>query len=267
MKKHHDILKRSRRKQHRRRAWRFGLIILILVLILAGLVGLTHLNRFLIQNITVEGNELVSEDEIVTTASKPLLGNYWYVFPKRNIFLYPRQEIVTALIAKFPQFASAEMTTEGATSAVIKVRERHSIFVWCTSTDCYLVDQSGLLFAPAPDFSGRLFFVVRGELSGEPLGQRPLTVGQFNNFNKLRTELAKLLDGIYGATVGQDGDFTLWTDFAVYLNLKQDPAIVFSNAKSALADKDLLAAVLERPSSIEYLDLRFLPKIFYKFKL
>lgn len=271
---HREILKRSRQKKRRRLAWRLGLSGFILLFLIIGIVAATHLNYFLLKDVRVVGNKLISQDDIIATVNQKLEGNYWFVFPRRNVLFYPRDEIKQALTARFPQLASLSVTPDNLTSLAIKVQERYTAAVWCVSVEqCYLMDQSGLLFSPAPQFSGHLFFVINGELSGDPLGQRPLTATQLTQIMALRTGLDELLAKVAAqpividaAQMYPEGDIDFLGDFTIHLNLDQDPATVLTSARSAFGDKILLAALHDPQTLIDYIDLRFLPKIFYKLK-
>ena len=144
------------------------------------------------------------------------------------------------------------------------------------------MDATGFIFAPAPQFSAHVFLTLEGGLlAGSPLGQQPIPAANFTQLLAVRQWLqaafasTTLADfGIYRALKGEAADYVLLAEhldfpertFRIILSLNQDLNLAGLDAVSALNSPALESSLNQPGLMLDYLDLRFDPKIFYKFK-
>src|SRR3989344_5365605 len=90
-------------KRRRRRIFLNKIIISFLTLFaLVGLlVYLSRIDKLNINSIEVEGNQIVDTEEIKVVVQKEIAGRYLWLFPKTNIFFYPKNVIRDALQENF----------------------------------------------------------------------------------------------------------------------------------------------------------------------
>ena len=92
-----------RRKRQKRNLGLAFLLLLTLFLILIGLSLLSRIRGLCINQIEINGNNVIKKNEIETLVSKHLEGKYIYLFPKSNSLIYPRVKIYNDLIYSFPR--------------------------------------------------------------------------------------------------------------------------------------------------------------------
>src|SRR3989344_7291272 len=181
----------AQRKRHK--VFMYGILALVLAFSFFVLLGFVSRNeQFQVTKVSVSGNALVAQNEILTLAHSALSGAYWGVFPKRNYLLLPKREIISMLETEIPAIDSAEITRTSFSSINISVRERTPFVLWCSEnaeikdaeTPCYFVDREGLIFLKAPDFSSEVYLRFAGQASStRGIGGRLFSPERFREFS------------------------------------------------------------------------------------
>ena len=86
-----------------------GIVVLVLLLLLILLIHLSRLDRFQIKETFLEGNSITSSFEIEMAINENISGFYFKMFPRRNIFLYPRKKIEEDLLEEFKRLESSKI--------------------------------------------------------------------------------------------------------------------------------------------------------------
>lgn len=202
-----EILKRSQTLIVKKRVGKFIILSILAILIISGLVYLLYLPALSVRSISIQGNNILDPKDLVAEVNQTLEGKYWYLFPKRSIFIYPKKVITVNLLKQFPRLSGVEIGLGEYDSIVVDVKERDSDSIWCkdyesprdvlgqiieiemassseisspareqlTDRDCYFSDDSGFIFAPAPYFSSSVFTELSGLLVEEPISSTPLS--------------------------------------------------------------------------------------------
>lgn len=142
-----------------------GLSVIWLIAILALLVGIIFLLRlsvFQIRDTEVSGNKVIPTGEIATLAQTKLDGMYLNYIPRTNVFFYPRQEILDIIKSTYPRLSAVAVARRGRTLN-ISIAEREPSAVMCTTADgldCFFVDTAAVPYAPASDFSDKMYIVI-----------------------------------------------------------------------------------------------------------
>lgn len=258
----------------RARLYRRGLFIAGGVLaLLAALVTAARLPSLQVKDIVVSGNEVTTDEELRAVALKNLKGNYLFVFPKSNVFLYSRSAIERAITRAIARVGSASVSSANLSTIAIAVRERKPTALWCEGIydphdpvpdPCYFIDGDGLIYAKAPVFSGDVFLRFWGIYGGEPIDRDLLPLAAYREVMYLLQTLPKF------SLVPTDVVFDD-TDAAVYLkgrarllySRKQSLGDVLSNLDSVLSSEPLQG---KDSLELDYIDLRFGNKIYYRLK-
>lgn len=230
-----------------------------------------------IRDIEVSGAQALSSGEIAAAVRESLDGNYLGLIPKENILFYPRRGVEKSLLSRFTRLSSADVSSESFHSISISVVERKASYLWCgavreaVTTECFFIDATGYLFGRAATFSDNALMRFYGSLTGdsdETIGRRFLPE---NEFEILRSFLGAAAELGFPASslVKKEG-----TDYE--LNLKEGGRLIFSlgegaekavsNLESALDTNPLKENIATKRSSLDYLDLRFGNKVFFKFR-
>lgn len=262
-------LRQRRRKRRMLLTWGAALG---LVLLFAGAAALAHANFLRIRSVAVAGAQSVAASSLEAAVQEQLAGSYFFLFPKNDIFLYPRAAIAANIAAAFPSVEQASVRADTFTQITLTVVERRPAALWCgqsiaTSSPCLLLDARGVAYAAAPHFSSPVYPVYYGALaSSAALPAQFLASGQFNSLSALVEALQqKAALPLYGVEVAQNGEVSVDFSggFSIRFLLSQDAGAVverFALAQTAapLADHAL--------SAFDYVDLRFGDRVYYKMR-
>ncbi|MEI7513625.1 MAG: hypothetical protein WCJ74_03340 [bacterium] len=261
-------------EKRRRFARRMTLIFSIsIILIVVGTIFFLRAEAIQIRDINIEGTNIIDKKEIKEFVDASLSGNYLWVIPKSNTFLYSVKDLNNALVKKFPGIFSLNVGREGFKKVYIKIVERKPQALWCKNVedenppDCYFVDTSGVVFAKAPFFSGNVYFVYKGDLGKEdPLGAQIFTAQDFSEFEAFVTQVGKKLNiSIVGVELKDQGDFDflLSSGARIMLNKNISYDDMFNNMDAVLKSKEFSSSTI---NSLDYMDMRFGNKVYYKAK-
>lgn len=273
-------LPQSKLKQQRRRR-RVRLIILLaagIVVLIGAIIGCTWIPYIRVSAVEVTGTETQSLTDIQILAQETLRGRYLFVIPKNNVFLYPKEEVLRVLYARYPAIKQIDVKAKNFTTVAVVVVERHPTALWCGETPaveapCGLMDENGFVYGPAANFSGDAYVRYFGQATtteGYAVSEMPkkfLTPQQFRTLVSLTDAFAANQKGIGVQHVSIDAS--------------DDATLAFANGFSVLfAMSDIDDDVFERFTlglqsepfqqhpigDFDYLDLRFGDKLYYHLK-
>ncbi len=260
------------RRKRRIRNIKIAAIIIAVILFVAGASFVTKLKTFAIATITVEGNSAIDAGDIERLVKKDISGSYLYLFSKSNIFLYPKKIVLNDISTLFKRVDNVTISRSGLNTLIVSIQERVPAYTWCkgeppAKRDCYLVDGQGYIFSEAPVFSGNAFFGFYGNYTGtEPIGATYLNAEKFKYIDTLIAWLKENEIPTY-ALLAKDNDM-------YELSLNSGGKIIFKNLKNAEAVSLLESTiktvmlntdVFSKNSGLEYIDLRYGNKVYYKF--
>jgi hypothetical protein len=271
--------------KHRKAQARFRRILAFIfaVIILGGAGYFIYADRFQIKGIAVTGSEAISGDTIAASAEASIDGKSLYVFPKRNIFLYSKKSLEASLAESFPRLDNISIDIDNKQLAIV-VTEREPAYLWCGESipatrqasfdsTCYFLDSTGYIFSLAPQFSDSVYSRIYTTL---PTGENP--IGQYAMTSSVLTRVATFAKQItsnafkpsaYSITPDGDALIFLYRDSdsspAIRYNPLHDPLAVVAQFKAAIATEPLKSKLATSLSTLDYIDVRFPNKIFYKF--
>lgn len=271
--------KRKTLRVRRRRTRALAILALATFVVLSafGVRALSYLPRFSIDRIEIAGTEEVEPELVRALVETKLEGDAFALLSPRNIFFYPRGAIEAALREYVPRIESAKVARESllATAISVTVKEREAFARWCTrgftdsggaTFDCYAMDTTGYIFAPATT-SARFAtaHVFEGSISDDssPIGETYLP-GRFAGVLTLLERLGQA--GISAEKVSLDGeqDFSveLSRGFEIRTTFGTDVGLLVKNLELILASE----ALRGKEGELEYIDLRFGNRVYYKLK-
>jgi hypothetical protein len=258
-----EILAASRRLQRRRRNFKISLYLFLVVLALGSLGFLFSRPAFFISDVKISGLHRLTAAEVRTVVEGEL-GSPW----RRQLFLYPRLAILAALTKQFPLIGQVEVGLEDWSVLNIALSERSPAALWCAAETCRVLDQTGFDLAPGPQFSRPLFFTVRAATS-TPAADLPRLLSLRANFQKIIGEFGSPVS-LWEVRALAEGDYEFVVEPAeaagpawrLLVSSNPAEAVTVFNLRSAFSSAGLSQAL--RAGQINYVDLRFAPKIFYK---
>lgn len=265
-------------KKHQKKMRILSAVFLLCIVGLAWLVvWVPSLTSLQIKNIIVHGNKVLKEDEIKQKVKEGFSGNYLRVFPKTNVFLYPKETVEKNLVSTFPRIAnvSAELDTERILT--ISLTEREPFALWCgreilvkeADKSCFYLDNQGFVFARTPHFSGNMYFEFYGKgilPENESIGHDFLPFSSYQHIFKIKEHLESFKESPMEIVVADDGsaEFTEKGGYKIRFNLDGDISALLSNMQAVFRSN--LWGTAASSGGFEYLDFRFGNKVYYKYK-
>ena len=268
-----------RRRQLKR--WRLGVlaIIFLFLLIIAGAV--LAFGPFLkINRVVVTGTQVVDPQAAGQLAGEILDRPVFLIFPRNHLAWYPAEELTRVLREEFPRILEVKFAADFNHVLTIEVKERTPLLLLCAGgqTDCYLVDETGLAYTRAPFFSPGVFLKWQASTSNQTA---PFRAGEAATVKRLLdaqvlferaleqvwgrrfrlTSVDSLPDGDYAFTVSPRYRAASSSDWRVLVDGERSPVTLATNLLTALS---VIAAGPAATTTLEYVDLRFGEKVFYK---
>jgi cell division septal protein FtsQ len=235
-------------------------------------VGIAHLPILRVQSVVVSGVETMSTSTIEAFVQARLKGYYGYVFPKNNIFLYPREAIIGDLARTYSLFLSVDVFAEDFQTVAVHAVERKPNALWCTANNsgrvpCYFMDENGIVYAEAPLFSEPVYVSYYGPAVEAGAPKQYLTRVEFQELSALVDAFTLQLKDQKILSVSVDAERDVHVVFAsgfkVLFGLTEASGDVFERFTVAFEHQPLADYTL---ADVEYLDLRFGDKLYYKLK-
>lgn len=276
----HDILKGSREKKRKRKLFRVWSLLFVIVVLLIVIVVAARSDRLLIGDISISGNRIIPEEVIGAEVVKIIDGNYLLLFPRKNILIYPKSEIKEEIESSFPRIENVSINLSDLKNLSIKIKEREPAFLWCVLDNvCRFMDENGVVFSDEIGLSGDVFIKIVARDMVVDLGERALDkeevfllqsvikilpdiLGASALSGSSLTEIEILKEGDYKFALREKGGENSWE---LLINFDGDISRLLDNLISVVTS-EVFATDYEEQGALDYLDVRFGRKVFYKFK-
>jgi hypothetical protein len=274
---------RVRKERKKRLMIQTGLGMLLALSSLFLFIELVDLKQLRIETVRFEGNVALSDQELWASMAGHLEGSYAHLFSRRNIIFLRRSTIEEGLLRDFVRLESVSVSREGLHTVIVKSAERAPKGLWCgaaeTAGTCYYFDGNGLAFAQAPRLSGGTFITYIRDFHEDVAKYPENVIGsylaspeEFHALEDFMSSLVSLGFHVERATWQNDAidlsvRSSLESEQNVRLLLKAPLAPPYAKAFSNLASVLRTTGEDGEPLSlagIEYIDIRFENKVFYK---
>lgn len=267
MKERKDILKSSRKLRRKRFFLKILFLFVLFLAVCAGLVWALYIPYLRIQKISVEGAEILSVEKIISNVSDSIKGKYFFVIPQNNILIASKKDIIDNLLSSFPRIKEISLDKNFLNILSVKIREWKQEALFCrgeTKEECFYVGEDGYIFEKAPYFSGDIYLKIFDERGGDlEIGRNIISADQFKGLIGFRNFLSRENIKIISILLKKEGVYELKTEeeWIILLNERNDSRLAFENLRTALD-----SSIKENRKNLDYIDLRFGNKVFYKFK-
>lgn len=241
---------------------KLGFVFFVPFFLIFGLYYFSRLSYLQVSHIEVSGTETLIKDDIVNAVLESISGKKFFMFPKTNIFLVDESEITSILYTEFSRIEDLEVHKNADGVIKIEIKERQPIAIWCGDA-CYLLDKQGIIYSKVGNDMekfGKTIFV--GGLEGEPLMQKfkdpevlKLYMDSVSLFGLSDIKVDSIVIESYNKVIFK----TNVADVFVVLdsqNMKEE----IENAILVIKDSN----IKKEGSRLQYVDVRFGNKIFYK---
>ena len=267
--------KRARKRMH------FFLGIFVFIFIISILSFISYRPALRISKVELSGGVLVSQTDVESNVLKFLDGSYFWLFPKNNSIIYPKTKLEKYLTTSFPRIETINIDLQNFHTLKIIITEHKQDALWCDTLPsqsafdtgspehCYFMNSNGLIFSTAPNFSGDAYFKYYGLLStDEPIGKFYIASStEFSDITDFISTIRKFSLRPQYLLASGDDQYTLFLsgNGKIYFDTKTPLSTVAQNL-SALLRTTAFASTSSQNLPIEYIDLRFGNKLFYKLK-
>lgn len=265
--------------------------------IVGGIITLANLASLRVSAVHIENDTVTEERELRTVIDDTLAERWFFIFPKRNGFLLPKEELRAAIMAAFPRIAEVTIELPNPRSLNLTLAERTPDALWCGAasplngerdpedSSCYFLDATGMVFARSPVFNGTGYFSYYGPLVsarsdgyslGEttPLGQQFLPEERYRalrDFLKILDDEVLVDDNMRPVSLevlsdGVDYKIVLEGGMIILISAKNSFADTTANVHSALRSPEVEAA-LAAGKTLRQIDVRFGNRVYYKISL
>lgn len=260
------------KKQERKPiAWRAIIRNLIILILVSGIIVLIKLPALQIKEIRVVGAQVEDPIEISQYITNHLKNNYLYIFPKSSAFLVNTDKLTKHLKAHYPRFERVSVKREAINKLKVEVNEYNGKYLWCNIDNvCSFMSAEGIVFADAPYFSGNAYLKFYGpQQSTYPY--QPISLSEIKLMGEVVDGVRKVdIDPIsLEITDNNQVNLTFVHNRNLALikfDLNQDLQKTLNALYIGLQTEPLATWYQDKNKVLEYLDLRSVNKVAYKFQ-
>jgi hypothetical protein len=258
----------------------FFLCFIILVLIFAGIIAIGKNKKFTIEHVEIVGVKTFASDDVLEYVNKYLEQSAFKVFPRSSSLFFSKHSLQQSLKKEFPIVDLGYVSFVDPHTIRITIRERNPESVWCFAEyNCGFIDRLGILYGKSPQFSDGVYTIFSSEelkTFDEYYGKeiiKPEMMYRFSQlFSQLQTE--DIIISQVKFLSDRDISFIIEKLFNKYPQkltpirgtINQNDTIFLRDVFTGLDHEVFKKQFLDSPKDLEYIDLRFPGKIFYKFK-
>lgn len=282
-----DILKNSQEREKKIRKVKLTMGLLLVVILVGGFVGILNYSLFRIKGVSVVGESAESKDQVKAFVFSELSGRYFGIIPKDNTFFFSKVNLSSRLGKKFPRLAEVKIRLSSLDSLVIEISDKNARLIWCEgetgvkSGRCFYVNSDGEIYSESPNFSSTVMAEVVAPLSASPIGQKVMASSTLEKISGLVATLKRLIPSLAITPVQNQvshlellgaGDWKIvvsqsnGSTWQVIFNEKKPLSQLVGSLSSTLNNETFLADWTKKAGGLDYIDLRFDNKIFYRFK-
>lgn len=243
----------------------YGLLTFVVVGgLIYGVWYVTRLPSLTIAKVEVVGGQTIEPTTLENITHVVLDGHYFKLIPRRFAYLYPEEEIVTAL-KELDRIKNIEVERTDQQTLTVIFEEYVPYALWCdlkATEDCLFIDQTGFAYTKAPELRGGA--LVRYESIGRSPkeGEAGFTKEEIE-YTRWFVEMLEEVMGLYAVSVALDTEsdayFYLSGGGLLITSMREDRQETFENLLTILESEEF--DHLE-PGNFQYVDLRFGNKIF-----
>ncbi len=288
--------RKLREKKKKQKKLRLIIFLVVTISILVFFVYVLNASYFRVQRIVVNELEYANREEVELATKNQLDGRFFGLFAKSNIFILPRGNIYKELKSNFPSIKKVDLDVKGLTEIELEIEEYVANAIWCdvpvtpatllshdaenqdkvssaipqvltsfSGQNCFFLNDSGIVFSPTDYDNNQEVIKFFGGITSDPLRQtyaNKKTFASLVEFTKLLRRLNIVSDQVW-TTNGEVYAFVTKEKVKIYIDSKDNIVDVFDNLETVIKRDAINQAQF---SNIDYIDLRFGNRVFYKLK-
>jgi len=255
-------------------SWRSKFILFLAIIAAGGLFYFIFYSPyFTIKNIKISGLEKISESEIRDIINSQINSRKIFIFKQNNIFIFDENSIKNKIDSKYA-LDSLKMEKGLPGNLSFEIKEKTPVIIWKTGDKYYFVDKDGIIIREIPegeswdngmDQPGSRIAVAFDE------NNEPAAIKETILTGETVQAIAKLQNNLFGVTGLLISNFrtTKYINSTIKSLTNEGWEIYFSAINDLNAQIEKLKLFLnekkpEDRQGLEYVDLRFPDRVYYK---
>jgi hypothetical protein len=243
---------KSSNKKHK--LWYKILSIIILIGLLVFLYWFTYGSLWKINNIEIVDAKHTDIEALKTDIYNISEKKKFFIIPNNHILFLSKKKVINHILENYPSVESVEVNKTKDRDIIIYIKDRMPMGVWCDE-NCFFFDDQGILFKKSFDYTGAVFTRWGSNASttlkfyDKVLCLDSCIDKTFVNFLSQNKVKRVAMEGV---------DFRMFTEYGFYIKALNNASTTMRNI--ALFSKEYKGDL----KALEYVDVRFSDKIFYK---
>ena len=259
--------KKLLQKKKRAKKWKLIIFCVVVVLLIGGFFYWMRHPSLNIENIVVSKNHFSKAEGIQARVSEVLDDNILLLIPKTNVLFLPRYETEKKLKEEFPEIENIDIDLNGFKEIEIEVFEYEPEMVWFNGDNkSYFINKEGNIFLEEPLLhSYKDLLILESKMENTELGMNIIDSEFLESLNSFSENLIEIEIEIKKVKHSEEDVYRIETnkDFEIVVSSNDDFDASFENIEVILEDGTLKKEDLHL---VDYVDLRFGNKVFYKLK-
>lgn len=215
---------------------------------------------FQIKKIEISGNEMIDREVIYRVIESGIERRVVF-FNTKNIFLVSLTNIEKDVLREFPSIYKINLKRGLPDKVISEITERKKITVFCLNEEnCFDLDKEGVIFKSADEKSGLVIFSSKENAS---LSEKVIEKEKLDSILEIFNELKNLNLETEKFSLSENRlDVKTKPGFDLYFDLKDEAKDQIFNLGLILKKE----VPPEKISGLEYIDLRFGNRVYYKYR-
>ncbi|MEK7082232.1 MAG: FtsQ-type POTRA domain-containing protein [Patescibacteria group bacterium] len=256
-----------------KRIWIFPAVLgMFFALAIAGGIFFLRRPEWQISAVAIDGLRVIPESAMRSRVAGILAGAYLGLVPRSSVLLARGHAIAEDLKKEFPPIRDVAVRKRFPNRLDIRVTERRLWGIFCNDLkpgmdfSCVAVDETGYAYAPSPAAKGALILLVRSDGDAVPVGAFAIESGVIDLLRRIADQMPASAGSAplsFELPSGIRSEFRAVMPEGYYIIFRRDGDL--ANALRVLK-KVLDEEIKDKRTDIDYIDLRFGNKVFYKMR-
>lgn len=225
-----------------------------------------------VSKININGVDVIFQEVLRKEVYSSLMGNYAWIVPKSMLLALDTNSVSLNLQQKFPQLEKVIVSKKYPNGLEIFVAERKFLGIFCNdfvsvqNPRCAFIDDSGFAYEEASNSYGALITKIKSDMETFQVPSQVVAFGTMARFKNFAEEFKKEIgEEIIGyeilSKISDETRLVTANGYKIYVKLDADAKNTAHALKRVLEEE-----IAGKKEKLEYIDMRFGNKMFYKMR-
>lgn len=263
---------RKKKSIFRNRFFWLGIFILIITGSIVYLLIFSQI--FQIKELQISGNQKVQKGDLESFVWEKV-NRKIVAFPTKSIFLVNISGVKQNLLEKFPKISESDIKRKFPDILILSIQERKPLYIFCkNSGPCFYLDEEGVIFDPVrnnisngveeiSEIDGNFLKIQEKRPQEIYLSKEVIEDKLLQGIKEIEGKLREIGISIKELILFEEKiEVKTGRDFEIYFNPTENISNQIQNLSLTL-EKEIPP---EKRGNLEYIDLRFGNKVYYKYR-